>query len=168
MFDAEDFCGFNAYGFPSSTACVPFLWQDGVMTKLATLGGENGFAYTINNRGQVAGLAETAMKDPFAGCAVHRFKPVVWANGKIYALPTFSWRYRLESPRPLTIGVRLRALQAHAHPSIRIAGSISPKITPWSGKTARGEIWATSAPTACLALGTTRAPSTIGVRQWVM
>jgi probable HAF family extracellular repeat protein len=87
--DAEDFCGFNAYGFPSSTACVPFLWQDGVMTKLATLGGENGFAYTINNRGQVAGLAETAMNDPSAGCPVHRFKPVVWANGKIYALPTF-------------------------------------------------------------------------------
>ncbi len=90
LIDAEDFCGFNAYGFPSSTACVPFLWQDGVMTKLATLGGENGFANMINNRGQVAGLAETAVKDPAAGCPVHRFEPVVWSNGKIYALPTFS------------------------------------------------------------------------------
>jgi probable HAF family extracellular repeat protein len=87
--DAEDFCGLNAYGFRSSTACLPFLWQDGVMTKLATLGGENGLANTINNRGEVAGLAETAMKDPTAGCPVHRFEPVVWANGKIYALPTF-------------------------------------------------------------------------------
>jgi probable HAF family extracellular repeat protein len=87
--DAEDFCGFNAYGFPSSTACLPFLWQDGVMSKLATLGGENGFANMINNRGQVAGLAETAMKDPAAGCPVHRFEPVVWTNGKIYALSTF-------------------------------------------------------------------------------
>jgi probable HAF family extracellular repeat protein len=87
--DAEDFCGFNAYGFPSSTACLPFLWQDGVMTRLATLGGQNGFASTINNRGQVAGLAETAMKDPTAGCPVHRFAPVVWTNGKIYSLPTF-------------------------------------------------------------------------------
>jgi probable HAF family extracellular repeat protein len=86
--DAEDFCGFKAYGFPSSNACVPFLWQDGVMTKLPTLGGENGFANMINHRGQVAGLAETAMKDPTAGCPVHRFEPVVWVNGKVYALPT--------------------------------------------------------------------------------
>ncbi len=87
--DAEDFCGFNAYGFRSSTACVPFVWQDGVMSKLATLGGENGVANMINNRGEVAGLAETAMKDPAAGCPVHRFEPVVWANGKIFVLPTF-------------------------------------------------------------------------------
>jgi probable HAF family extracellular repeat protein len=87
--DPEDFCGFNAYGFPSSTACLPFLWQDGVMTKLATLGGENGIANMINNAGQAAGVAETAMKDPADGCPVHRFKPVVWRNGKAYALPTF-------------------------------------------------------------------------------
>jgi probable HAF family extracellular repeat protein len=87
--DAEDFCGFNAYGFASSTACLPFLWQDGVMTRLPTLGGENGLANAINNRGQVAGLAETAKKDPTAGCPVHQFEPAVWANGKIYALPTF-------------------------------------------------------------------------------
>jgi probable HAF family extracellular repeat protein len=87
--NAEDFCGFNAYGFSSSTACLPFLWQDGVMSKLATLGGENGFANMINNRGQVAGLAETAWKDPAAGCPVHRFAPVLWINGKVYQLPTF-------------------------------------------------------------------------------
>src|SRR5450432_1193536 len=31
----EDFCGFNAIGLPSSsTACLPFVWQNGVMTKL--------------------------------------------------------------------------------------------------------------------------------------
>ena len=33
--NSEDFCGFNAYGLPTSnTACLPFSWQDGVMTKL--------------------------------------------------------------------------------------------------------------------------------------
>jgi probable HAF family extracellular repeat protein len=88
MSDPEDFCGFNAYGFPSASACSPFLWQDGEMTKLPTLGGENGFANMINHRGEVAGLAETAKKDPSSGCPVHRFAPVVWVNGKIYALPT--------------------------------------------------------------------------------
>jgi probable HAF family extracellular repeat protein len=86
--DPEDFCGFNGYGFPSASACRPFVWQEGVMTILPTLGGENGFANMINHRGEVAGLAETGKKDPSSGCPVHRFAPVVWANGKIYALPT--------------------------------------------------------------------------------
>jgi probable HAF family extracellular repeat protein len=85
--NGEDFCGFNSYGFASASACLPFLWQDGVMTKLATLGGENGFANMINNRGEVAGLAETAVKDPASGCPVHRFEPVVWENGVIHELP---------------------------------------------------------------------------------
>src|SRR5262249_32891380 len=48
--NGEDFCGFNFYGFSSITACLPFLWQKGVMTKLPTLGGANGFANSINNR----------------------------------------------------------------------------------------------------------------------
>jgi probable HAF family extracellular repeat protein len=85
--NAEDFCGFNAYGFPSSTACRPFLWQDGVMTKLPTLGGDNGFAYMINNRGVVAGIAETDATDPASGCPVNQFEPVIWENGKIHPLP---------------------------------------------------------------------------------
>jgi probable HAF family extracellular repeat protein len=84
--DAEDFCGFNAYGFPSSTACLPFLWQ-GAMTKLPTLGGENGFANQINDRGEIAGIAETSATDPTSGCPVHQFAPVVWKNGVIHKLP---------------------------------------------------------------------------------
>ncbi len=87
--NAEDFCGFNAYGFPSSTACLPFLWQDGVMTRLPTLGGENGFANQINNRGEVAGIAETSVTDPTPGCPVRQFSPVVWENGMIHELPTY-------------------------------------------------------------------------------
>lgn len=88
--NAEDFCGFNAYGFASSTACRPFLWQDGVMTKLPTLGGHNGFANSINNRGVVAGIAETDATDPTSGCPVHQFEPVVWERGRIHSLPPYS------------------------------------------------------------------------------
>lgn len=87
--DAEDFCGFNAYGFPSSTACLPFLWQYGRMTQLPTLGGDNGYANMINNRGVVGGIAETGAMDQTPGCPVHQFEAVTWKNGVIHELPPY-------------------------------------------------------------------------------
>ena len=83
--NSEDFCGFNAYGFPSKTACVPFLWQDTKMTALPTLGGPNGVANGINRGGLVAGFAENLQQDP--GCPVYEFKPVIWTQGKAQQLP---------------------------------------------------------------------------------
>lgn len=77
--NGEDFCGFNASGFQSSTACIPFLWQNGIMQPLPTLGGPNGVANLINNRGQVAGWAEGPT--PGTGCPVNFFYPVVWQYG---------------------------------------------------------------------------------------
>src|SRR5450432_1059234 len=89
--NGEDFCGFNAYGLPpSGTACLPFLWQNGVMSKLPTLGGANGVANMINNRGQVAGYAENTMRDPDPACPVSQFKPVTWVNGAIHELHTYA------------------------------------------------------------------------------
>ena len=85
--NSEDFCGFNSYGFPpSSTTCLPFLWHYGVMQALPTLGGPNGYANMINDRGDIAGVAETPIQD--AGCSVHRFQPVVWKNGEPHVLTT--------------------------------------------------------------------------------
>ena len=79
--DSEDFCAFQEFGSPSlGTACVPFLWQAGMMFPLPTLGGNNGAAEAINNRGDVAGFAETPDPDP--SCRLHQFKPVIWRNGK--------------------------------------------------------------------------------------
>jgi probable HAF family extracellular repeat protein len=37
-----------------------FLWQNGVMTDLGTLGGSYGYAYAINDLGQIVGKASTA------------------------------------------------------------------------------------------------------------
>src|ERR1035438_7714991 len=63
----EDFCGFKAMGLPSAgNSCLPFLWQNGAMTALPTLGGNNGAVNQINKNGEMAGLAETARPDP--GC----------------------------------------------------------------------------------------------------
>jgi probable HAF family extracellular repeat protein len=83
----EDFCGFNAFGFPSSTACLPFLWQNGVMAKLPTPGGPNGVANMINDRAEAVGYAENDTQEN--ACPVFQFEPVIWKNGKIQKLHTF-------------------------------------------------------------------------------
>ena len=56
----EDFCGFDSNsGVPQTgLICLGFLWQDGVMTALATLGGNNAQAVGVNDLGQVVGFAE--------------------------------------------------------------------------------------------------------------
>ncbi|HLX45859.1 MAG TPA: hypothetical protein VKR43_20590 [Bryobacteraceae bacterium] len=90
----EDFCGFAALGLQSSGAtCVPFVWQNGAMNALPTLGGGNGFAEQINSLGEVAGTAENNVADstcPSGGPQKLQFKPVLWQNGEIHALPTHS------------------------------------------------------------------------------
>ena len=59
--------------------CLGFAWQSGVMTALPTLGGENGFAAGVNNRGEVVGWAETAVHDPTCHAPqVLQFRAVVW------------------------------------------------------------------------------------------
>jgi len=62
----EDFCGFdsNAGVPPTGLICQAFLWQNGVMTALPTLGGNNGQALGVNNLGQVVGFAEQNTQDP--------------------------------------------------------------------------------------------------------
>jgi len=80
--DGEDVCGFG-----TGLTCLPFLWQNGHMSALPTLGGNNGSASDINNRGQIAGSAETAVADP--GCPTYKTSlPVLWEAGKAQPLPT--------------------------------------------------------------------------------
>ena len=58
-----------------SAAGRAFLWQNGVMTDLGTLGGNSNGAWSINEIGQVVGVASTAA--PSTGHAV------LWDNGVI-------------------------------------------------------------------------------------
>jgi len=59
--------------------CLGFAWQSGVMAALPTLGGENGFAAGVNNKGQVVGWAETAVHDPTCHTPqVLQFRAVLW------------------------------------------------------------------------------------------
>ena len=80
--NGEDVCTFG-----TGLTCRPFLWQNGHLSALPTLGGNNGQASDINNRGQIAGTAETPVTD--SGCPpFHISSPVLWEEGKPQLLPT--------------------------------------------------------------------------------
>ena len=67
--------------FPRVTnhICLGFVWRDGVMTALPTLGGYDGYAAGNNNRGQIAGWAETTVHDTTCNPPqVLQFEAVVW------------------------------------------------------------------------------------------
>jgi probable HAF family extracellular repeat protein len=89
----ENFCGYG-----SGHQCLAFLWDFGVMTPLPTLGGTNSTFGSVNNLGQVAGIAENGHHDTScpAKAAVNGtgplffdFEAVVWgpSPGQIQELP---------------------------------------------------------------------------------
>ena len=67
-----------------------FQWQQGVLTDLGTLGGNNSdltsVAHWINDRGWVAGFSQTGGVDSFTGAPAGH--PVLWENGEIFDLGT--------------------------------------------------------------------------------
>ena len=85
--DGEDICAFH-----TKRTCRPFLWRDGHIHALPTLGGNNGQASAINNREQIVGIAETPAMDP--GCSPdkpgHIISPAFWERGEVRALPTIT------------------------------------------------------------------------------
>ena len=98
--DAPDPYGENwscsAFFSPAASTgrrCLGFVWQDGNMQRLPTLGGTHGFAAGANNHGQIVGWAETDIIDRTA-CEppqIFLFRATVWGpNGKsVRELPLF-------------------------------------------------------------------------------
>jgi probable HAF family extracellular repeat protein len=81
----ENFCSFG-----TNLICLGFVWQHGIMKPLSTLGGNNSQAAAINNRGQVAGYAETWISDPNCPAPqVLQFRPTLWTAGHPKALPLY-------------------------------------------------------------------------------
>ncbi len=79
---------------PAATAtgfqCVGFVWFDGVMRQLPTLGGTHGFATGVNDVGQIVGWAENAVHDPTCVAPqVLQFRAVEWQpiTDRIVELP---------------------------------------------------------------------------------
>ena len=84
----------SAAFYPGATATgyinLGFVWSNGTMRALPTLGGNNGFATGANSRGQIVGWAETAVQD--VTCVPPQqlqFLPVVYGQkpNEINALP---------------------------------------------------------------------------------
>jgi probable HAF family extracellular repeat protein len=85
-------------GAPDGHVCRGFVWRDEVMTRLPTLGGDNGFATGVNNLGQIVGWAENNTHDPTCNeftntNQVLQFEAVMWVrDGDHYeaaALPPY-------------------------------------------------------------------------------
>jgi probable HAF family extracellular repeat protein len=73
--------------FPTRTGkiCRGFVWRNGKMRGLPTLGGNNGFATGSNNRRQVVGWAENTVRDPTCSAVDEQylqFHAVIWGPGR--------------------------------------------------------------------------------------
>ncbi|MEP6995151.1 MAG: hypothetical protein ABI968_11565, partial [Acidobacteriota bacterium] len=86
----ETFSCASFFGTPhSGHTCQGFVWRDGVMTALPTLGGNNSYATGANNRGQAVGWAENTTHDPTCVAPqVLQFRAVIWGtrDGQIQEL----------------------------------------------------------------------------------
>jgi probable HAF family extracellular repeat protein len=96
----EDFCGFGTH-----LACRAAIWKAGVITPLPALGGNNAVGFSMNERGQMVGMAETPVQD--GNCPAPqrlRFAPVLWGPNpsQVQILPliggdTVGWAYGLNA-----------------------------------------------------------------------
>ena len=109
--DGEDICAFH-----TKRTCRPFLWQDGHIHALPTLGGNNGQASAINNHGQIVGIAETPAMDP--GC------PPEQAWNSIYFAGILGKRRSPSSSNSRWRPGRLRTRHQRSRPCRRLLGNL--------------------------------------------
>jgi uncharacterized membrane protein len=59
------------------------LWKDGEAIDLGTLGGNVSSAFSVNNRGQVVGVAVNTIPDPFSFFAT-QLRAFLWQDGAMH------------------------------------------------------------------------------------
>lgn len=79
-------CG-GLIGLPSPTVWHGFVWQNGVLTDLGTLGGPCSFGVVINDPGQITGYSFTnSTPNPTTG--IPTVDPFLWDRGRMIDLGT--------------------------------------------------------------------------------
>jgi probable HAF family extracellular repeat protein len=74
-------------GLPSPTAWHGFVWQNGVLQDLGTLGGPDSFGLIINEPGQIAGFSFTN-DTPNATTGIPTVDPFLWRDGRMTDIGT--------------------------------------------------------------------------------
>jgi probable HAF family extracellular repeat protein len=134
--DAGDVVGFASNKIPDSlnvdmfafgaTQTHAFLWKDGAMHDLGTLGGPDSIAFNVNERGQIAGNTFTS----FTGNSVSPIPnavPFLWENGKMINLGGFGGTYGAENDlnnRGQVVGFSFIAGDMGFHPFLWSQGKL--------------------------------------------
>lgn len=109
-------------GFPQTRA---FLWQDGAMEDLGTLGGPDALAELINDRGQVAGASYTSEINPATTCP--ELHPFLWHNSSMVDLGTLGGTFadvRAMNQRGQVVGFSNLAGDLISHPFLWTSGHL--------------------------------------------
>lgn len=110
----------------------PFLWRDGKMTDLGSLGGTNGSGNNPNGSLQVAIVSEIAGVDPlgadFCGYGTHRMcRAAIWKDGRMTQFPT------LGGNNALGFGVNERGqMVGSSEKSTRDSNCAAPQVLAFS------------------------------------